>query len=180
MAEGRDWMRSLHEPCPDCGADVRTVGVDDVGRAITDAVAAFARTLAAADADGVRDRPSDGVWSALEYACHVRDLLGVFEHRVRGTVKTPGMELTVWDVDASAVNDAYNEQVPVLVVEEMATMARSFVGVLAELDTTSWDTVADRRGEPFTIRDMARFVLHELIHHRWDAERSLTTGTSAP
>ena len=90
------------------------------------------------------------------------------------------MELTVWDVDASAVNDAYNEQVPVLVVEEMATMARSFVGVLAELDTTSWDTVADRRGEPFTIRDMARFVLHELIHHRWDAERSLTTGTSAP
>ena len=177
MAEGRDWTLYLHEPCPDCGADVQTVGVDDVGRAITDAVAAFARTLAAADPNRVRARPGEGVWSALEYACHVRDLLGVFEHRVRGTLKTPGMHLTVWDVDASAVNDAYNEQVPVLVAEEMATMARSFVDLVGDLDTAGWGTAADRRGEPFTIRDMARFVLHELIHHRWDAERSLTTGT---
>lgn len=176
MAEGRDWTRSLVERCPDCGADVQTVALEDLGRAITDTVAAFGRTLAAADPDGVRDRPSDDVWSALEYACHVRDLLGVFEHRVRGTLKTPGMQLAVWDVDASAMNDAYNDQVPVLVAEEMATMARSFTGVLIDLDAEAWEVAADRRGRPFTIRDMARFVLHELIHHRWDAERSLTTG----
>ena len=177
MSEAGDWTLCLREPCPDCGGDVGTVGHEDLGRAITDAVAAFARTLAAADPHGVRARRSADAWSVLEYACHVRDLLGVFEHRVRGTLKTPGMALTMWDVDASAVNDSYNEQVPVLVAEEMAAMARSFVGVLIDLDAKAWDTAADRRGQRFTIRDLTRFVLHELIHHRWDAERSVTAGT---
>ena len=174
MAEGRDWTRTTREACPDCGADTTTVDDAAIGPALTTAVADFGRTLAAADPAGVRVRPADGVWSALEYACHSRDVIGVFEHRVRRTAKTPGQSLGWWDHEASAIEDAYNEQVPVLVAEEMAAMARSFALVLAGLEAEVWDAEAERRpGERFTVREMARFVLHELIHHRWDAENSL-------
>ena len=174
MAEGRDWTRTTSESCPDCGADTPSIGDAELARAITTAVADFGRTLAPADPVRVRARPVDGVWSALEYACHSRDLIGVFEHRVRRTVKTPGQQLGWWDHEASVVDDGYNQQVPVLVAEEMASMARSFALVLADLEAGVWDARAERRpGEHFTVREMARFVLHELIHHRWDAENSL-------
>lgn len=177
MAEGRDWTVHMREPCPDCGADAGAVDDSAMGRAITDAVADFGRTLAEADPAGVRVRPAPATWSALEYACHSRDLIGVFEHRVRRTAKTPGQTLGWWDHEASVIEDKYNEQVPVLVAEEMASMARSFIEVLAGLEPLAWDLPAERRpGEHFTIRDMARFVLHELIHHRWDAENSLPSG----
>lgn len=181
MAEGRDWTRHMREPCPDCGADAASVGEAEIGRALTDAVAGFGRTLAGADPHAVRIRPEPDTWSALEYACHSRDLIGVFEHRVRRTVKTPGQQLGWWDHEASVVDDAYNQQVPVLVAEEMAAMAHSFVDVLTRLEVEAWDLPAERRpGEHFTVRDMARFVLHELIHHRWDAERSLSGGATPP
>jgi hypothetical protein len=83
-------------------------------------------------------------------------------------------ELGWWDHEAAAVGDRYNEQVPVLVIEAMTRNARGFAATLESIDDDGWDRSAERRaGEHFTVRGIARFVLHEVIHHRDDATRSL-------
>jgi hypothetical protein len=114
------------------------------------------------------------VWSPLEYACHTRDVLAVFEERVRRTATTPGQQLGWWDHDAAVVDSRYNEQEPVLVAEAIAANARRFGQSLSDLASAQWDAAAERRaGERFTIRGMARFVLHEMVHHHRDAEQQL-------
>ena len=46
--------------------------------------------------------------------------------------------------------------------------------VLDAVPPDAWDRAATRRGtERFTIELMARFSLHEVVHHHLDAERSL-------
>ena len=172
MAEGRDWTRSQFEACPDCGHDSSRVADTDLPRALTDEAAAWGSFLAAAPIADLRRWVEPGVWSPLEYACHTRDVVGVFDVRVQRTAIEPGQQLGWWDHEAAVVDEAYNRQEPVLVVEAMAENARRFGATLAGLDASAFDLAAERRpGEHFTIRGMARFVLHELAHHRWDAER---------
>ena len=174
MAEGRDWTRSQFERCPDCGADASAIADDELGAQIVREIAVWGRLLAAADPLAVRGRPRDGVWSALEYGCHVRDVLPVMSARIGRMLADDQAELGWWDHEAAAVDDRYNEQVPVLVVESMTANARRFSATLAGIRGGDWDCSAERRaGERFTVRGTARFVLHEVIHHREDASRSL-------
>jgi hypothetical protein len=174
MVEGRDWARSQFERCPDCGADPSTLVDGSLGREVSREIAAWGRLLAAADPVRVRARPVDDVWSALEYACHVRDLLPVMTERLSRIRSEDEPSLGWWDHEASVIDDHYNEQVPVLVVEAMTRNARDFAAALALVEAEEWDRGADRRpGERFTVRGIARFVLHEVIHHRDDAARSL-------
>ena len=174
MAEGRDWTRSQFERCPDCGTDASAVADHELGAEIVREVATWGRVLAAADPVGVRGRPSADVWSALEYGCHVRDVLPVMDARIGRMLTDDQPELGWWDHEAAVVDDRYNEQVPVLVVEAMTANARRFSTTLAGIRGADWDRAAERRaGEHFTVRGIARFVLHEVVHHRDDAARSL-------
>lgn len=177
MAEGRDWTRSQFEPCPDCGTDAASVADGDLGREVMRAVAAWGRSMAAADPVAVRQRPADGVWSALEYACHVRDVLPVMAGRIDRMLVDDAADLGWWDHEAAAIEEDYNAQVPVLVIEQMTANGRAFAAVLDRVGDDEWDREATRRaGETFTIRGIGRFVLHEVVHHRVDAERSRPDG----
>ena len=174
MNEGRQWFRMQFEACPDCGLDTSTNADADLPRALTDVAARWGGTLATADIADLRRRPAPDVWSPLEYACHTRDVIAVFEERIHRTATTPGQQLGWWDHDAAVVDSRYNEQEPVLVAEAMAANARRFGQALADLAPAQWGAMAERRpGERFTIRGMARFVLHEMVHHRRDAEQQL-------
>ena len=79
MAEGRDWTRSQFEACPDCGHDSSAVADAAMPRALTDAAAAFGSFLATAPIADLRRWTRPGVWSPLEYACHTRDVIAVFD-----------------------------------------------------------------------------------------------------
>ncbi|MEZ5165513.1 MAG: pseudouridine-5'-phosphate glycosidase [Acidimicrobiales bacterium] len=186
MTEGRDWTRTQFEACPDCGADPSQLADEVLGRALLAEMAAFGRVLASADPVAVRTRPGGddaaaSSWSALEYACHVRDLLPVMEDRIRRLQDDAAAELGWWDHEAACVDERYNEQVPVLVWEAATANARSFVATVGGIGEDEWSRGATRRpGEHFTVRGMVRFVLHEVIHHRGDAERALrAAGPSA-
>jgi hypothetical protein len=174
MVDGRDWTRSQFEACPDCGADAAAVDDLALGSEILREVARWGRLSAAADPASIRRRPAEEIWSALEYACHVRDLLPVMAGRIHRMLEDDHAELGWWDHEAAALDDRYNEQVPVLVIEAMTRNARAFAAALDTVGADDWDRPAERRpGERFTVRGIARFVLHEVIHHRDDATRSL-------
>ena len=176
--EGRDWHAVVTGggPCPDCGLDAGAVDRADLGPSLLAEARSWEDDLAelAADDEALRRRPAPETWSAIEYACHVADVLLVFAERVQRCRQEDNPELGWWDHDASVVEDRYNEQAVADVRARIADGAVALALGLPRLDDpASWQRTGTRRGrERFTIDSLARYALHESVHHRLDARRS--------
>lgn len=164
------------EPCPECQFDPATV--DDV----TAEIEALGRKFAAPltrylpGEDGptlVRTRPRPDTWSPLEYACHVRDVLDLFEARTRAMVAEPGVDLPVWDHEAAVTDDDYAAEDPATVAEQIADATSRYAGTLRGLDDQQWQATGSRDGDVFTVDSLARYALHEAKHHQLDIGRGL-------
>src|SRR3984885_9007244 len=79
----KDWTWVLRRPCPEWGLDTSSSARDDTPAMILANAAAWREPLAAADA---ARRPRAGTWSPLEYGCHVRDVLKLYDYRLRPLV----------------------------------------------------------------------------------------------
>ena len=169
MPDDRNWLTTVDEPCDECGFDASAIpeaGLADAVRALGDAWRA-GFVLAA---PSVTEHPDDTTWSALEYACHTRDVLAVFASRVTLTLVEDDPELGWWDHEAAAVDEAYNQQDPGAVLADLELNAEHLASVLAGVPADAWGRAATRRvTERFTVADMARFCLHEGHHHLRDA-----------
>ena len=176
MPDDRPWALVQHEPCEECGFDPRTVPESDLERAVREAATrwtAWLQVHRVQDA-GIRRRPAPEVWSALEYACHVRDVLQVFSGRIRRALSVEEPEFGWWDHEAAVEAERYNDQDPEIVDAELRSNADALADLLAEVPDGSWERAGSRRGvERFTVAGLARFALHETQHHLADARRSL-------
>lgn len=172
MTEEREWTRSQFERCPDCGWDPRGIADDELAAAVVHACEEWPGLLTATADARLRHRPDPSVWSALEYACHVRDLIEVFRVRIERMRLESDAELGWWDHEASVQGENYAGQDPDRVGRDIVTNGRVLAGTLEDLRPDGWDRSAVRRpGEAFTIRGSARFVVHEIVHHHRDAKR---------
>lgn len=134
----------------------------------------WAGVLRDADDDAVRRRPGPDVWSALEYGVHVRDVLAVFTERVLRTLAEIEPELGWWDHEAAMDDGFANESDRAAVGDDLVENAARLAEVLGRVAGDQWERVATRReSERFTVDLLARFALHEVVHHRDDAERAL-------
>ena len=171
-ADERDWVGVvLHGTCAECGLEAGRME----GPAVAPHLAAHAHDFAAllaGDPAVLRGRPSPDVWSALEYACHVRDVLGLFAARVDRVLAEDEPQLGWWDHEAAAVDERYNDQDPAMVAAALRGNASLLADALARVGDR-WDRAGIRRPwERFTVADLARFALHEGWHHLGDARRS--------
>jgi catechol 2,3-dioxygenase-like lactoylglutathione lyase family enzyme len=165
------------QACAGCGMDPGELPARALGAEVRDAVHAFGELLADADDDQVRERGADGSWSALEYGVHVRDLLVVFAERIVRTLAEHEPELGWWDHEAAIADGMANESDVSAVVDDLGRNASKLSESLRLVDGEQWERAAIRRGsERFTIELMARFALHEVVHHRADAERALAAA----
>ncbi len=122
------------------------------------------------DDGALRRRPAPDVWSALEYACHVRDVLAVFVERTRRTLVEDDPRFGWWDHDAAAVAERYNDQDPVVVAAAVVVAADELAVTVEAVPPDAWGRSARRGdGASFTLAGLARFVLHESHHHLRDA-----------
>jgi hypothetical protein len=165
----KDWTWVLHQPCPECGFDATTYDVSTTGSQVRASADRFGALLAD---PRVRQRPHDQQWSALEYACHVRDVYRLYDTRLHLMLDQADPLFANWDQDVTAVEDSYSTQDPATVAEELAAAA----AVIAD----SFDAVTDdqrsrtgRRsdGAAFTVESFTRYFLHDPIHHIWDVEQ---------
>ncbi len=70
-----------------------------------------------------------------------------------------------------------NESDVSAVADDLGRNASKLSEALRMVDEESWDRRATRRDdEVFTIELMARFTLHEVVHHRHDAEPALAAA----
>lgn len=174
MAEAMDWTEVLAAPCPFCGAAPAEVAPEDLPDALRGEASAWEAVLSGAADDRVRTRPEDGSWTALEYGCHVRDVLAKMTERVARTLVEDEPEFGWWDHDAAAVDEHYNEQDPVAVAGDLAANAEWLAGTLALVQGDEWDRSGARGdGARMSVAGIGRFTLHELVHHRGDAESRL-------
>ena len=70
-----------------------------------------------------RVRPAPGIWSPLEYACHVRDVHRLFAERVALMLAQDEPRFDNWDQDETAVASRYAEQDPATVDAELVEAA---------------------------------------------------------
>ena len=164
--DGKDWTWVLDRPCPDCGFDAGAVSPSDFGRLTRENVATLLARIEAPDAAA---RPAPEVWSPLEYACHVRDVCRVFGARLGLMRGTDDPLFANWDQDETALAERYWEQPADIVRVELAEEGERFA---ADLDTVRAEELnrPGRRsnGSVFTVDSLARYFLHDLVHHVHD------------
>jgi hypothetical protein len=162
--------------CAECGFSDELVQLDAVPGRLRALRTGFSKELASAGTAAVSRRPEPAIWSALEYICHVRDVLLVLRERI--------IAAQVEDVPAVArmhrderVTLARYDAHPAPVVLDQLGMAAELCAVAFEaLDQAGW---ARRLLYPWpepTERDLAWVAgraVHEGEHHLMDVGRVL-------
>jgi hypothetical protein len=166
VADTKNWTWVIERPCPECGFDATNYADADIAPAILGNAQSWPAVLARTS---VRVRPNDSTWSPLEYAAHVRDVLSVYLERLRLMVETDDPLYPNWDQDETAIADRYNEQDPAAVGTRLAANARDLAAAFDALAPADWIRVGRRSdGVGFTVSGMAKYLTHDLVHHRWD------------
>ena len=180
MADTTDELgaRWQSERCPECAFDPNGVSAADLPAAVAGLArryqAPLTRFLPGEDSSLLVAHPLPGVWSALAYACHVRDVLAVFDGRIDRMLTEDAPELGWWDHEAAVEADAYEKQPPAEVSAAIASNAAALSATLAAVPDAGWDRTGTRRdGELFTVLGAGRFALHEGTHHLLDIGRVL-------
>ncbi len=162
----KDWTWVLDRPCPECGYDAATTDPSGVGDAVRAAVPRWQAALARPDA---RRRPQPTVWSPLEYGAHVRDVLRIFDERLRLMLAQDDPLFANWDQDATAVAERYDLQDPAVVSDELAAAAAVIAADFDAVPADAWDRPGRRsNGSVFTVASFAVYFLHDVVHHLWD------------
>lgn len=144
---------------------LRAAAADHVER-LTETPAAF-----------LRERPLPG-WSALEYGCHVRDVLLNQRRRIDRAQLEHEPVFVPMGRDELAVDEGYNDQDPSVVAGRLTTAADALAFQLESLDDAGWARTGVYSYPERELRDVdwiARHTLHELTHHLADVDRVLLT-----
>jgi hypothetical protein len=167
--------------CDECGFDYD--GVPDAE--VADRLRSFGRRYRAPLTRGlpgevlddlVRKRPAPDVWSALEYACHVRDVFAGQRGRMALALAEDRPSFEPMGRDERVVRDRYNEQDPAAVADALAANADAMADACLALTDAEWDRTGIY-GYPApterSLRWVARHTIHEGHHHLLDVGRSL-------
>jgi hypothetical protein len=172
VPDTKDWTWVLQEVCGECGFDTRSVGRADISEIVRINAAAWPAVLARHDA---AHRPAPGVWSAVEYACHVRDVFRLFHERLALMLREDSPEFENWDQDATAVAQRYASQDPAVVTIELSDAARSVAAAFDAVADDAWGRTGLRSdGSQFTVETLGRYFVHDPEHHLYDV-----TGSTA-
>ena len=154
-----------------CGFAWDAVGVEEIGPRLDRAAAELAALLRADEAQATQ-RPSEIVWSATEYAAHVRDvLLHVRDRLVIALVEDDPSFKPLYR-DQRVDLGLYAADVPAVVADELLSAAGLFRRTVERLTAEQLARTAEYAypvTATRTVRWMAAQALHEAEHHLGDA-----------
>lgn len=166
----KDWTWVLGTPCPECGYDAAAVAdLATVAAELRRTAKVWATLLHRPDAT-VRPRPD--VWSPAEYGAHVRDVHRVFLGRLELMLGTDAPTFANWDQDATALEERYDLADPAVVAAELPEAAAAVAhGYAAVPDDALQRSGLRSDGSEFTVASLARYHLHDIVHHLWDVRQ---------
>jgi hypothetical protein len=166
VPDTKNWTWVLEAPCQQCGFDASTFEAIEVPAMILANAAKWPAVLSRAD---VAVRPDESTWSALEYACHVRDVFRVFTTRVQLMLDHDDPSFENWDQDVTAIEERYDLQEPAVVSAELLSAAAAIAGLFGSVPAEAWQRRGLRGdGAHFTIETIAKYFIHDPTHHLWD------------
>jgi hypothetical protein len=113
------------------------------------------------------------VWSALEYASHVRDVFDWYDERVRASLVEDRPTYTGPNPDEAAEEGRYNEQDPIDVADALAANAERLAATFESVPDDGWDRMHVRKGHERSVLFTARRAMHEGNHHLLDIGRGM-------
>lgn len=164
--DSRDWTFVLEAGCPECGYELHDPAM--TGERLKAGVPRWAAVLERSD---VSQRPSEGVWSPVEYASHSRDLIAVLGERVTAVLTEADPTFGDYDGEAEAVRQQFWANDPTEIASQIAVQTETTVGVLARVSGDDWERTGLRGdGRPFTVTELSRYLLHDVEHHLHDVD----------
>jgi DinB superfamily len=137
---------------------------------------AWRRALAAPD---VAERPRPDKWSALEYACHVRDVFRLYDYRLGLMLTEDDPLYPNWDQDETAVRERYGEQDPATVTWQLSEAAQALAARFTAVSGDQWLRKGRRSdGASFTVETFGRYFIHDPVHHLYDVTGVRHAATS--
>ncbi|WP_426505314.1 DinB family protein [Dactylosporangium sp. McL0621] len=161
------------DQCDECGFAYDSVAADGVPGRLGGLAGRYAAALAGVP--DVRRRPAPDVWSALEYTCHLRDVLRVQRERLDLALHADAPEFAPMGRDELAVTAAYNSQDPAAVLAALAAAADVLATAFAALGPAELDRVGLYpwpQPTPRTLLWLGRHTVHEGEHHLMDIHRA--------
>jgi hypothetical protein len=171
------------EGCGECGFVYGDLPRSEVSRSLAEVAAQYVARVSATPGEALRRRPSPEVWSPLEYAAHVRDVLEVQRERVMVALLHDAPTFEPMGRDERVTEWRYNEQDPVAVAHELRRNADDLCNVLDSLDDGGWARIGIYNWPERAERDVtwiARHTVHEQVHHLFDINRSLQGQPGTP
>ena len=167
--------------CAECGFSYDALNVPDALDALRGLGRRYrmplTRGLKGEDLDALlRAHPLDGTWSALEYACHVRDVLLIQQTRVGRVLIEPGYAPDPMRRDELVTERDYNGQDPTTVADDLAANATALATMGENLsDDQLALTILYRYPEPAErpLSWVLIHTVHEGEHHLLDIGRVL-------
>jgi len=166
--------------CEECGFVYEDLAAADIPAAVRSFGkryrAPLSRFLPREDGDGlVRQRPEPTTWSALEYAAHIRDVLGRYADWIELTLAEDRPRFEGPPPDDLAALRNYNADDPAAVTDAIAANTERLAAVIEAVPDGSWDRVGLRRDEEWSVLFCSRQAVHEGGHHLLDIGRGLRT-----
>lgn len=169
VPDKKDWTWVISTPCDECGFDASVADPSTAPELIRGMMPRWRKVLESGD---VAVRPSPGTWSPLEYACHVRDVTGLFLERLALMMADKGVRFGVWDQDQAAIDGAYGESDPAQVMDEIVVKGELMAHALSAVPRSDWSRTALRNnGMVFTLVTFSQYFLHDGFHHLHDVEQ---------
>ena len=166
VPDDKNWTWVIERRCDECGFDASRCAPTDVGSMVRANAAQWVVVLRGGE---VATRERADRWSALEYACHVRDVFRVYDERLRRMLAEDGPHYENWDQDQTALDDRYDRQDPAVVAGEILAVAEVLAERFDSVSDAEWSRTGYRSdGAAFTVASFARYFIHDPIHHLWD------------
>lgn len=167
--------------CSECGYLYASTARHDIAATLSALARSYADRLAASSDDVLRSHPLPRTWSALEYACHVRDVLTVQDERIQLALTEDEPTLTPMGRDELVQERQYNAQQPGTVAEEITAAAAELAVSLERLSDSDWRRTAVYAWPNQSIRTLkwiGRHTVHEMRHHLMDFDRNTERAAS--
>ncbi len=159
--------------CDECGYDYDALPREEFASTIRALGERYAEGLEASR-DVLRSHPMDGVWSILEYCCHLRDVLRVQRGRIQLALVEETPTFASMRREERVSEERYNEQDPQKVEREIVSAAGELADLLESLDDPGWNRTgiySYPTTEVRTVEWIGRHTIHECVHHLMDIDR---------
>lgn len=165
--------------CEQCGFAYGGLPVAEIASRLRAGPAAYLGALGDAGEAALRRRPQPDVWSTLEYACHVRDVLLVQRERALLALveANPGFARMYRDERVDLAR--YDAHPPGQVLDQLGMAAELCATVFDGLGSGQWARALIYNYPAPARRDLAwlaRNTVHEVEHHLDDIRTVIVRG----